>query len=85
MDRQALLAAYARAIAPEREEYLRQQAVKKARAYTRGMKPEEAERYFEGPAFANVKDAIADARAAAAPDDLVLVTGSIFLIADALA
>ena len=53
MDRQALLAAYARAIAPEREEYLRQQAVKKARAYTRGMKPEEAERYFEGPAFAN--------------------------------
>ena len=54
MDRQALLAAYARAIAPEREEYLRQQAVKKARAYTRGMKPEEAERYFEGPAFANL-------------------------------
>ena len=40
---------------------------------------------IEGPAFANVKDAIADARADAAPDDLVLVTGSIFLIADALA
>ena len=40
---------------------------------------------IEGPAFANVKDAIADARAAAASDDLVLVTGSIFLIADALA
>lgn len=38
-----------------------------------------------GKAFANVKEAIADARAAADPADLVLVTGSIFLIADALA
>ena len=40
---------------------------------------------IEGDAYGNVKDAIAAARAAAAPDDLVLVTGSIFLIADALA
>lgn len=40
---------------------------------------------IQGEAFVNVKDAIADARAAATPDDLVLVTGSIFLIADALA
>ena len=40
---------------------------------------------IEGKAFANVKDAIADARENADPDDLVLVTGSIFLIADALA
>ena len=37
-----------------------------------------------GEAFANVKEAIAEARRTAAPDDLVLVTGSIFLIADAL-
>ena len=40
---------------------------------------------IDGKAFANVKEAIADARAAADPADLVLVTGSIFLIADALA
>ncbi len=39
---------------------------------------------IQGPAFPNVKDAIADAQQKAAPDDLVLVTGSIFLIADAL-
>ena len=39
---------------------------------------------IEGTAFANVRDAIADARKEAAPKDLVLVTGSIFLIADAL-
>ena len=40
---------------------------------------------IEGDAYVCVKDAIAAARAAAAPGDLVLVTGSIFLIADALA
>lgn len=40
---------------------------------------------IDGKALANVKEAIADARAAADPADLVLVTGSIFLIADALA
>ncbi len=40
---------------------------------------------IDGPAFPNVKDAISDARQNAAPSDLVLVTGSIFLIADALA
>ncbi|MBP3764083.1 MAG: bifunctional folylpolyglutamate synthase/dihydrofolate synthase [Bacteroidales bacterium] len=40
---------------------------------------------IEGEAFPSVREAIADARAAAHPDDLVLVTGSIFLIADALA
>ena len=40
---------------------------------------------IEGPAFPHVKDAIADARRNADPDALVLVTGSIFLIADALA
>ena len=39
---------------------------------------------IEGPAFDNVKEAIAAARAAADPQDLVLVTGSIFLVADAL-
>ncbi len=40
---------------------------------------------LEGPSFDNVKNAIAAARAAADPNDLVLVTGSIFLVADALA
>ncbi len=39
---------------------------------------------INGESFPNVNDAIAAARAAAHPDDLVLVTGSIFLIADAL-
>lgn len=40
---------------------------------------------IEGESFENVKEAIATARAAADKDDLVLVTGSIFLVADALA
>ena len=40
---------------------------------------------IEGDAYVSVKDAVAAARAAATPGDLVLVTGSIFLIADALA
>ena len=40
---------------------------------------------LEGPCFKDVKEAIKAARTAATPDDLVLVTGSIFLIADALA
>ena len=40
---------------------------------------------IEGESFENVKEAIAAARAAADKDDLVLVTGSIFLVADALA
>ena len=39
---------------------------------------------IEGEAYPQVKDAIAAARAAADADDLVLVTGSIFLIADTL-
>ncbi|MBR4506061.1 MAG: bifunctional folylpolyglutamate synthase/dihydrofolate synthase [Bacteroidales bacterium] len=39
---------------------------------------------IEGAAFGNVKEAIAAARAVAGNDDLVLVTGSIFLVADAL-
>ncbi|MBR1549983.1 MAG: bifunctional folylpolyglutamate synthase/dihydrofolate synthase [Bacteroidales bacterium] len=39
---------------------------------------------IEGTAFRNVKDAIADAQTKAGDKDLVLVTGSIFLIADAL-
>ncbi len=38
-----------------------------------------------GEACANVKEAVAMARSNAAPDDLILVTGSIFLIADLLA
>ena len=39
---------------------------------------------IEGNAYPNVKEAIASVRTEAQPDDLVLVTGSIFLIADAL-
>ena len=39
---------------------------------------------INGEAYKDVKDAIAAARSAADPADLVLVTGSIFLIADAL-
>ena len=39
---------------------------------------------IEGKSYLNVKDAIAAARNAADPADLVLVTGSIFLVADAL-
>ncbi len=40
---------------------------------------------IEGEGYENVKEAIGAARKAAGPDDLVLVTGSIFLVADALA
>lgn len=40
---------------------------------------------IEGPEYGNVKEAIAAARKVAGHDDLVLVTGSIFLVADALA
>ena len=40
---------------------------------------------IEGQAFERVGEAITAARDAAQPDDLVLVTGSIFLVADALA
>ncbi len=39
---------------------------------------------IDGKGFVNVKEAIADARSNANPDDLILVTGSIFLIADVL-
>ncbi len=44
-----------------------------------------AELGISGDKYIDVKEAIREARAAANPDDLVLVTGSIFLIADALA
>ena len=40
---------------------------------------------IHGDAYINVKEAIAAARSASDPADLVLVTGSIFLVADALA
>ena len=39
---------------------------------------------IDGPSFDTVQEAIAAARAAADPEDLILVTGSIFLVADAL-
>ena len=53
MDRQAAFSAYVRAASLERQEYLRQQAVKKARAFTRDMKPAEREAYLQSQAFAN--------------------------------
>ncbi len=40
---------------------------------------------IDGEAYPDVKAAIAVARAKAEANDLVLVTGSIFLVADALA
>ncbi len=40
---------------------------------------------IDGDAFIHVNDAVCDARSHADPDDLILVTGSIFLIADQLA
>lgn len=43
------------------------------------------EQAIDGSAFKNVKDAISDAQKQAGDNDLVLVTGSIFLIADVLA
>ena len=43
------------------------------------------EQGIDGKGFENVKEAIAAARSAACKDDFVLVTGSIFLVADALA
>lgn len=43
------------------------------------------EQGIDGKGFENVKEAIAAARAAASKGDFVLVTGSIFLVADALA
>ena len=44
-----------------------------------------AEMGIEGKAYPNVKDAIAAAQKEAGDKDLVLITGSIFLVADALA
>ena len=44
-----------------------------------------SEQGIEGKGYEKVKDAIAETRATACKDDFVLVTGSIFLIADALA
>ena len=54
MDMQAALAAYIQAVMPEREEYLRQQALRKARALTRDMSPEEEAAYLDSKAFANL-------------------------------
>ena len=49
------------------------------------LKAAASEQGIEGKGYEKVKDAIAEARATACKDDFVLVTGSIFLIADALA
>ena len=54
MDERRVLEAYVAAILPEREGYLYQRALKKARPITRNMKPEEAEAYLRSKAFANI-------------------------------
>ena len=51
MDRQAALSAYAQAALLEREEYLYQQALKKAHAVTRSMTAQEKEKYLQSQAF----------------------------------
>ena len=51
-DRKAL-EAYVQAILPERERYLHQHAVNKARVITRSMKPAEKEAYYQSEAFQN--------------------------------
>ena len=54
MDRSDALSLYARAVLGEREAYLYQKALGRARGVTRGMKPEDAEAYYQGKAFANL-------------------------------
>ena len=54
MEHQEALAAYAKAVALERESYLRQSAIKKANGVTRGMKREERERFLESDTFATM-------------------------------
>ena len=51
MDRQEAQAAYAKAVALERESYLYQQALNKVKATTRSMTPEEKEDYLQSQAF----------------------------------
>ena len=53
MDRQQALRAYAMAILPEREAYLREQALRKVRPITRGMKPDELDDYLGSKAFSS--------------------------------
>ena len=53
MDGQAALAAYVKAILPEREDYLYQRALNKARAILGGMSPEQQAEYLDSKAFAN--------------------------------
>ena len=53
MDRQEALSAYIQAVIPEREEYLYQRALAKARPITKNMKPEEKQEYIESKAFSN--------------------------------
>ena len=53
MDRQEALAAYAQAVSREREEYLYQQALRKAQALMRSMSPGEKENYLSSQPFMN--------------------------------
>ena len=56
MEHQEALAAYARAAAKEREEYLRQSAVKKANVITRGKSQAEREEYLRSDACSILLD-----------------------------
>ena len=53
MDDRRALEAYIRAILPERERYLYEQALRRTRPVTRGMTPEEREAYLQSRAFSN--------------------------------
>ena len=53
MDRGDALAAYIRAVLPEREEYLYRRALNRARAITRGMSEQEKQAYLESKAFSS--------------------------------
>ena len=50
-EKQTALSIYIRAVLPEREAFLREQAVRRAHPVTRGMSPQQEREYFEGAAF----------------------------------
>ncbi len=53
MDRQTALSIYTRAILEERESYLYERALAKARSALEGLNPEEKDAYLKGQAFSN--------------------------------
>ena len=53
LEKQEALLFYAQAMAKERESYLYQQALNKAKPMLRGMTAEEKEKYVQGQSFSN--------------------------------